>query len=423
MHTLMYGEIMTHEIIIVGSGIIGINIALALQDSGFREVILLDRAPNCVKVSDMNAGAFAFTDIVPLATPGIMRKAPKWLLDPMGPLSIPPSYAFKIAPWMLRFWRASWRDRYQASIQAQVNLMDLSRVALERQIKKVSSEHLIQRDGQLQLYEGAGQFDASLPGWNLRREHGIRFDFLKNSGAIAEVQPGIDPRFTHAGFTPDWMNACDPAQWLEHLTREFCQRGGRIVQGNVASLNTTEDGVILNIQSGDKLFCKQLVVAAGAWSHILAKTLGDHIPLETERGYNTTLPEGAFELRTHLTFGNHGFVVSRNGNGIRVGGATELGGLNLSPNFKRAEHLLNKAAKFLPCLETSGGQQQMGFRPSTPDSLPIIDISPKTSRVIYAFGHGHLGLTQAAGTAELITELLSGRDPKITMAPYSASRF
>jgi len=65
----------------------------------------------------------------------------------------------------------------------------------------------------------------------------------------------------------------------------------------------------------------------------------------------------------------------------------------------------------------------MGFRPSTPDSLPIIDISPKTSRVIYAFGHGHLGLTQAAGTAELITELLSGRDPKITMAPYSASRF
>ncbi|MGB7262134.1 MAG: FAD-dependent oxidoreductase, partial [Albidovulum sp.] len=94
------------EIIVVGAGIIGISIALELQKRG-RTVRILDRSGVASEASAASAGAFAFADIMPLATPGIMRKAPKWLLDPLGPLSVPPSYALKIAPWMLRFWRAS----------------------------------------------------------------------------------------------------------------------------------------------------------------------------------------------------------------------------------------------------------------------------------------------------------------------------
>ncbi len=90
------------DIIVIGAGIIGISSALALQARG-QQVLVLDRQAETARASEMNAGAFAFTDIVPLATPGIMRKAPKWLLDPLGPLSVPPAYALKIAPWMLRF--------------------------------------------------------------------------------------------------------------------------------------------------------------------------------------------------------------------------------------------------------------------------------------------------------------------------------
>ena len=90
---------MPQKIVVVGAGVIGISVALELVRQG-HSVCVIDRDGVAAQASQGNAGAFAFTDIVPLATPGIMRKAPKWLLDPLGPLSLPPSYALKIAPWM-----------------------------------------------------------------------------------------------------------------------------------------------------------------------------------------------------------------------------------------------------------------------------------------------------------------------------------
>lgn len=410
-----------HDVLVIGAGIIGISSALALQKAG-RKVLVLDRPSDIRRASDMNAGAFAFTDIVPLATPGIMRKAPKWLLDPLGPLSVPPAYALPIAPWMLRFWRASWPDRYQASLSAQASLMQVSQAALDRQTGDVGGADLFQRDGQMQLYEGDREFQASLPGWELRKEHGIRFELLENPDAIAAVQPGLDRRFTHAAYTPDWTNTCDPARWLAHLTSTFTARNGRIGEGDVVALRPGENTVGVETRSGS-YEAKQVVVAAGAWSHHLAHGLGDRIPLETERGYNTTLPAGAFELKTHLTFSGHGFVVTRINGGVRVGGAVELGGLRLKPNYKRADILLNKAKRFLPGLKSEGGSQWMGFRPSLPDSLPVIDRSSKDRRIIYAFGHGHLGLTQSAGTAELVAHLAGETPAPIDMSAFSARRF
>jgi glycine/D-amino acid oxidase-like deaminating enzyme len=410
-----------HDIVVVGAGIIGISTALALQAAG-RDVLVLDRHDGKAKASEMNAGAFAFSDIVPLATPGFMRKAPKWLLDPLGPLSIRPSYAFNIAPWMLRFWRASRPDRYWASMTAQAALMNLSRSALDRQTQDTAGETLLRREGQLQLFEGERDFHQSLPVWELRRQNGIRFELLKSREAIAEIQPGLHPRFSHAGFTPDWINTCDPAHWLVHLFDVFKARGGQVAFREIKALKSENDNICLRNSDGD-LLARQVVICAGAWSHQLAKSLGDRIPLETERGYNTTLPDRAFDLKTHLTFSSHGFVVTRIDGGVRVGGAVELGGLNLPAKFKRADILLNKAKAFLPDLDTSGGKQWMGFRPSLPDSLPVIDRSPKDQRVIYAFGHGHLGLTQSAATAELVAALATNSSPSIDMSAFSARRF
>lgn len=409
------------DIVVIGAGIVGISTALALQARG-RRVRVLDRPDGRARASEMNAGAFAFTDIVPLATPGIMRKAPKWLLDPLGPLSVPPAYALRIAPWMLRFWRASWPDRYRSSLAAQAALMNLSRDALERQVSDTSGEHHLRREGQLQLFEGEKEFRASLPAWELRRQNGIRFDLLKRKEEIAEIQPGLDPRFTHAGFTPDWINTCDPASWLDHLGKTFCSRGGRIEADSVTRISSEEGAVCLTTSRGD-IRARQLVVCAGAWSHHLARCLGDRIPLETERGYNTTLPEGALDLRTHLTFSSHGFVVTRINGGVRIGGAVELGGLDLPPNYRRADILLDKAKTFLPDLATTAGTQWMGFRPSIPDSLPVIDRSPSDQRVIYAFGHGHLGLTQSAGTAELVAAMAQDTPTPIDPGAFSARRF
>jgi len=166
-----------------------------------------------------------------------------------------------------------------------------------------------------------------------------------------------------------------------------------------------------------------LLIAAGAWSHLLARQLGDAIPLETERGYNTTLPPDAFDVRRQLIFSGHGFVIPPLSTGLRVGGAVELGGLDRPPDYARSKAMLTKAARFLPGLRTEGGREWMGFRPSLPDSLPVIGQASRAPRVFYAFGHGHLGLTQAAATGRLVRDLVAGRPAVIDLSPFSPSRF
>jgi D-amino-acid dehydrogenase len=409
------------DITVIGAGVIGISAALELQRRGHK-VLVIDAEGVAQGASFGNAGAFAFTDVLPLATPRIMRQAPRWLFDPLGPLSIPPSYALRIAPWLFKFWRASRPEKFATATTAQSQLMALARHAVERQIAFADCAHLVVREGQLQLYDTKRSFKASLPDWALRKSHGIAFDIIQDAATLAAIQPGLNAKFQHGVFTPAWMNTVNPKSWVDHLAAVFCQIGGEITTTKAHAINVDEYGVRITT-SDTPIRSKQVVIAAGAHSHILARNLGDRIPLETERGYNTSLPSGAFDLRTHLSFASHGFVVSKLDDGVRVGGAVELGGLDAPPNYKRATHLLNKASEFLPNLKTAGGTQWMGFRPSLPDSLPVISRARHAPDVIYAFGHGHLGLTQSAATAELVADLAENKPPAIDVAPFSAERF
>lgn len=408
------------EVIVVGAGVVGLSAALALQARG-RSVSVLDREGPAAGASAGNAGAFAFTDILPLASPGILRKAPKWLIDPLGPLTVPPAYALKIAPWMFRFWRACAPARVARASAAQTALMDLSKAELEPFLAATGTAAMLRKEGNLQVYEGEAEFRASLPGWQARAEHGIAFQHM-TADEMAEVQPGIAPRFTHGTFTPGWYSIVDPRLYTLALAERFRAGGGTIGQADVTALRPVEDGVEL-LAGGAPRRTAQVVLAAGAFSHRIALSLGERIPLETERGYNTTLPADALDLRTQITFGGHGFVVTRLTSGIRVGGAVEFGGLSRPPDFRRAAAMLTRARTFLPGLKPDGGVQWMGFRPSLPDSLPAIGHARATPRVTYAFGHGHLGLTQSAGTARLVADLLTGRDAAIDLSPFSPQRF
>lgn len=410
---------MTHAIVI-GAGVIGLSSALALQARGLR-VTVLDRQGPAAGASAGNAGAFAFTDILPLASPGLLRKAPGWLMDPLGPLSVPPRYALRIAPWMLRFWRACAPARVARSTLAQTALMDLSRAELEPFMAATGTSHMLRKDGSLQLYESQVEFDASLPGWQARAAHGIDFRHM-GAAEMAQLQPGLSPRFTHGTFTPNWFSIADPRLYVLALAERLRAKGGTIETAEVTALAADGAGVTVTAR-GRRWQADHAVLAAGAHARALARSLGDRIPLETERGYNTTLPPGAFDLRLQLIFGGHGFVISRLSTGIRVGGAVELGGLALPPNFRRAEAMLAKAKAFLPGLDTAGGTQWMGFRPSLPDTLPVIGPSRASSRVIHAFGHGHLGLTQSAGTARLVADLVTGAAPAIDLQHVSPQRF
>jgi len=410
------------DVLVIGAGIVGVAIALRLQQEG-RSVVLIDREGVAAQASRGNAGALAFSDILPLASRGILRKAPRWLLDPLGPLTIRPSYLPRIAPWLVRFWRASLSDRVRASTRAQAAMMDLSAIETPRMFADAGASHMLHDDGVLHLYESEAELTASQPGWHARADHGIAFTHLRGPEAIAEFQPGLSPALVAATFVPGWMTVGDPLVVTETLARYFEQRGGCIRRADAAALAPGTDGVAVQMRDGRNLVAQRVIVAAGAWSHRLARTLGDRIPLETERGYNTTLPADAFALKRQLTFGGHGFVVTPLDCGVRVGGAVELAGLDAPPNYARAATMLAKAKRFMPGLRTEGGTQWMGFRPSLPDSLPAIGPAAADARVIYAFGHGHLGLTQAAATARLVADILVGRPPPLDLSPFRPQRF
>ncbi|MBK5569055.1 FAD-binding oxidoreductase [Ensifer sp. SSB1] len=408
------------DVIVIGAGVVGLSAAIAAQARGL-SVTVLDREGPAAGASAGNAGAFAFTDILPLASPGILKKAPKWLLDPLGPLSVPPAYAVQIAPWMFRFWRACSASRVAHSTTAQTAMMDLSKAELEPFLAETGTLPMLRKEGNLQVYESEAELKASLPGWKARAEHGIEFRHM-GAAEMAEIQPGLATRFTHGTFTPGWFSIADPKLYTLALADHFRAKGGTIERAEVTALKPVDGGVELTA-GGKTLRADQVVLSAGAFSHQIARTLGERIPLETERGYNTTLPQDAFDLRTQVTFGGHGFVVTRLSTGIRVGGAVELGGLKLPPNFRRSEAMLKKAQTFLPGFKSEGGVQWMGFRPSLPDSLPAIGRARSTGRVVYAFGHGHLGLTQSAGTARLVADLLTGQRPAIDIQSFSPQRF
>jgi D-amino-acid dehydrogenase len=410
------------DVLVIGAGIVGLASAFELVRAGKR-VLLLDRSGIAAEASRGNAGALAFSDILPLASPGIVRQAPRWLLDPLGPLALRPAYLPQIAPWLWRFWRASRADRVASSTQVQAALMRLAAAATRPLLEAAGAGDQLREGGNLHLYESEAAWRASLPGWQVRQAHGVALQHLHERDAIAALQPGLSAGLVAATFVPHWQTVVDPLQVALQVAQAFAAHGGRLRVAEAVALQPASDAVRVRLADGRCVQAQHVVLAAGAWSHRLARSLGDRIPLETERGYNTTLPPGAFDLRRQLTFPDHGFVMTPIAGGVRVGGAVELAGLHAPPNFARADALLAKAQRFVPGLRSTGGTQWMGFRPSLPDSLPVIGPAPREPRVIYAFGHGHLGLTQSAATAQLVRELVLGLAPSMDLTPLSAARF
>ncbi|TGS70604.1 FAD-binding oxidoreductase [Mesorhizobium sp. M3A.F.Ca.ET.201.01.1.1] len=408
------------DIAIIGGGIIGICAATYLAEAG-RRVTVFDRTGICEETSSGNASAFAFSDVLPLAHKGMIRQLPKWLADPLGPLSIPPTYLPKLLTWLIRFWRAGRSGRYEASLAAQAGMMKLAEAEWMGLLDRSGTRSMLREDGSLELYESEAEFRASLPGWAARGRFGIAFRHVERE-ELAALQPGLAPRFVKGSFVPSWKTVTDPKLFGKAVWAYAERLGARYEKGQVQRVETGSEGPTISLADGTTRRARHLVIAAGAWSHLLARNLGDRIPLETERGYNTTLPVSAFDVKRQLIFSGHGFVITPLETGLRIGGAVELGGIERPPNFARSRAMLEKAKKFLPGLDPSGGREWMGFRPSLPDSLPVIGMAGAPN-VFYAFGHGHLGLTQSAATGRLIRDLVLGQTPALDLTPFRPQRF
>lgn len=408
------------DIAIIGAGIIGIATAAYLAEAGLN-VTVYDRTGICEETSSGNAAAFAFSDVLPLAQKGMMRNLPRWLRDPLGPLSIPPAYLPTLLPWLWRFHRSSAARHYEGGLAAQAGMMRLAEREWMALMDRSNTRSMLREDGSLELYRDQAEFDAALPGWAARTRFGITFRHVAGAD-LAELQPGLSPEFTKGTFVPDWKTVSDPKLLGKAIWAYAESRGARFVQAGVRAVGSGSGGVQIDLDNGETRKARRLVIAAGAWSHKLAGNLGDRIPLETERGYNTTLPTTAFDVKRQLIFSGDGFVITPLDTGLRVGGAVELAGLVRPANYARSQAMLTKAERFLPGLDSSGGREWMGYRPSMPDSLPVISRA-RSGNVFYAFGHGHLGLTQAAATGSLIRDLVLDQPPSLDLNPFRADRF
>jgi D-amino-acid dehydrogenase len=412
---------MNPDVAIIGAGIVGLATAWALRREG-KSVLIVDRAGMGEMTSRGNAGAIAVSDILPLASPGIMRKAPKWFFDPLGPLSIPVSYFPRILPWLWQFWRASLPDRFEASIKAQAELMKLTAGETEALCRELDLKSELRPNGALYLYESEAEFRRALPAWRFRDQYAIPYEHIDRE-ELARLEPALSPRFIKATRVRQWTYVSDPYRFTTEIGARLCARGLNYIEDEILSVTPQENSVILQLRDAAPIRAANVVIAAGAWSHKLTGPLGDPLPLETERGYNTTIAYPGIEITHELIFGDHGFVAVHLDCGLRIGGADELAGLERPPDYRRSKAMLAKATRFLPELKCENGVEWMGHRPSLPDSLPVIGRSPGHPRILYAFGHGHLGLTQAAASGRLVADLVAGRGPAIDIRPFRPERF
>jgi D-amino-acid dehydrogenase len=407
---------------VVGAGIIGLSCARYAQRRGWA-VTLVDRDFEGDRASHGNAGGIAVSECLPLSLAGMGLKPLKWLLDPLGPLSIRPSHARHLLPWFLALRAASRTQNFNASGTALAQLNNRALADFEGMLADLGLANALHKRGALTVYESAGAFAADEAGWRFKRERGVRWRSVEPD-ELRALEPGLAPVFERAIMLEDWAHLSDPTCVVDALRQTIRRDGAELIEGDAVRLLTQDrarPGVTL--RSGVTLSSDYLLVAAGAWSARLAETAGDRALLESERGYNTTLPHSADRLRREVIFAEKMFVATPLAIGLRIGGAAEFAGLAAPPNFKRSDALLALARRYIPNLNEDGAGRWMGQRPTTPDSLPVIGPSPRCEMLLYAFGHGHLGVTQAATTAQLVVDLLEGQPPSLDIAPYSIARF
>jgi D-amino-acid dehydrogenase len=411
------------HVVVIGAGIVGLSTAHHLLKEGAK-VTLIDRDPEGDKASFGNAGGIAVTEVIPASVPGLFLKVPGWLLDPLGPLALRPTYAPKLIPWFLRFSKAGSASEVKRIAFA---LAALNGRVYEDLLPLLAENGLmgeLHQLGALTVYENEEAFKKDAEQWDLKRSHGVEVRVLSGT-ETREMEPALSKSITRGVFTPQWSHVNDPKVLVDKLRESLIARGLSILVGEVSNLQSAVGNASVSVEltNGHSVLADKAVVAAGAWSGILAQKIGDKVLLESERGYNTTIPEPGVKLSREVIFAERHFVATPLSCGLRIGGAAEFGGLNATANFKRSEALAKLASIYLPGLKTEGGQFWAGHRPATPDSLPVIGESAHNTNVIYAFGHGHLGLTQGATTGRLVSDIALGKPRLIDLAPYAITRF
>jgi D-amino-acid dehydrogenase len=409
---------------IIGAGIVGVSTAAFLQRAGYR-VTIVDRLPPGEGCSFGNAGGLAFAEIMPTIHPRIFTKIPGWLMDPLGPLTIRWSYLPKALPWFMAAARNGMPARVKAITAARADL-GLRVISDFETLLKAAGHHdqMVYRET-LRLFDDDRQFNAEANERAVKKSHGFECQTFSGDEA-REMEPAIAKHVRHGAFHGGWYFVKNPERVVKSLAEQVVRDGGEIVSDDVVRINA-EGGAArsVTLKSGRALTLDRLVICAGAYSHLLAKQLGEKVMLEAERGYHMVLPNSGVTLSRSLTYARTPGAATPMDMGLRLAGTDEFAGLDAAPNWARADALWKVFKTLLPGLRApdAATTRWMGRRPGTPDSLPVIGPSKRCSNVWYGFGHGHMGLTWGPSTGRLLSELMGGNRSNIDLTPFRVDRF
>ncbi len=419
---------MTH-VVVIGAGIVGAACALELLRDGHQVTIVEPGEPGGEQAASYGNGTLLNpSSVIPMSSPGLWKKVPGYLSDPLGPLAIRWSYLPRLWPWLRRFVTAGSTPAKVAAIgRALKPLLDQAPERHRALAEEAGVADLITRQGVLFAFPDRAAFEAEALSWKVRRENGVQWLEL-DEDELRQREPALDRRYKFAILVEANGQCRDPGAYVAALVRHAVGLGavlkragasGFRIEGRRLRAVTTTDG--------GEIACDKAVIAAGAWSKVLAQAAGDWVPLETERGYHVVISDPGVEPRYPVMPSDGKMGCAMTPQGLRLGGQVELAGLDAAPNWARAEVLLRFARRVYPGIPADLPRERiklwMGHRPSMPDGLPCLGPASGCADVVHAFGHGHVGLTAGATTGKLVADVIAGRTPAIDLAPYAAGRF
>ncbi len=405
-------------IIVVGAGIVGVSAALWLQRGGC-DVTLVDRTGPAAGTSYGNAGILASGAIVPVSVPGLLKKAPRMLLDRDQPLFLRWRYLPQFLPFLRTYLRQAKNvDHIAAGLHELLHdSVDQHRALAEG----TKADAYLHEGDWIYGYQDRAAFLKDSYGWDLRRAHGVSFEEM-SAAELAAHDPALAARFGYGVRMTRHGRIADPGAYVAALMEAFCEIGGRFVKATISDV-VIEEGVCTALETeAGRMVADQFVLTLGAWSGPLAHKLGVRVPLESERGYHIEFVNPSIELKSVVMVAAGKFAMHSMNGRLRCAGVVEFAGLEAPPSRPPFELLKRQVAALFPDLTYDRIDEWMGHRPSTPDSLPIIGPAVTASNVLLGYGHQHVGLTAGPKTGRWLAQLAMGRRPNTDLGPFAPGR-
>lgn len=413
------------EVLIIGSGVIGLCCAWYARAAGHRVTILERGSPDHDSCSRGNAGMIVPSHFVPLAAPGMVSLGMKFLVNPESPFYIRPRLDRELAGWGVRFWRASTRHHADAAAPLLRDLNLASRAEFVRLQALWPGGFGLQTRGLLMLCRTEHGLAEEIETAGRARLLGLSAKVL-TPDELAAHEPGL--RFDVRGGVYFAQDAhLDPARFYTALTERLVALGVRFVHES-GTLEWQTDGTrILAVgTSAGRFTAEQFVLAAGVWSSRLARQLGFNLPMQAGKGYSLTLASPPAQPRACAILTEARVAVTPMGDKLRFAGTMELAGLDARVNARRVAGIAKSVAAYLPDFpaETlSRLPAWCGLRPVSPDGLPYLGRPSRWSNLVVATGHAMMGLSLAPITGRLVAELLSDQSPSIPLARLAPDRY